>query len=759
MMITTLNYLKNTGVFENYARTNNTSDFVKFNLIYGWNGSGKTTLTRVFESIAKQSLDSQFPSSDFSLKLGDGVMVDSTMLQSNPLNVHVFNDHFVKSNIDWDETVKSILLVAQEKITERKTLESKKREIEELSLKIRNLQTDKANLEKRTDTFLSDCARQIKQKFQILDTSDKHYFNYNKTKLQDFIMQNEKILIEKGGILPDGEVIMITKSARPNFKEPISLAPRPIDPQAMEKAYHRLSEILNTAVVTQVIQRLKDHPDIQTWVERGIEIHEMYKSEFCEFCGNILDKSVIDRLQCHFSKAFLQLKQSLERAQQWLLETRVELPELPPSEKFYDELQVKYTDGISNLRITAQHFNDVIDIWQQTLQRKIQNPFETSFTIQPIEDNIISDYNANWTIVDEIVKQHNLKSENFAQETQKAKQKLELHYSSFELANFEYFKVIRERDILNTQISQGEKTRDQLQVEISTLERELSNEVLGAQVFNDRLHKFLGRSDISLRFDKQLKGYKIIRTNSDEFARNLSEGEKTAIAFVYFVTKLEEGGNKLVDSILVIDDPVSSFDANYLFHAVAFLKKTCGTPEQLFVLTHNFTFYRLLRDWLKGKNKKNTISARFFYIDIGCEYPRTARLIDADSTLIDYESEYHFLFKRLNCFVNHSTLSVDEAFLCANLARRLLESFLAFKFPKKRNDFAQLIEECISDQVKGEAIYRFINKYSHALSVPMDDTSTENILGESTNVLKEIFDVMRYLDPTHYDEMLQVINS
>ena len=65
---------------------------------------------------------------------------------------------------------------------------------------------------------------------------------------------------------------------------------------------------------------------------------------------------------------------------------------------------------------------------------------------------------------------------------------------------------------------------------------------------------------------EDIKGYEIIRNNTGVHDADLSEGEKTAIAFVYFITKLKENDNKITESIIVVDDPVSSFDSNHLFH-------------------------------------------------------------------------------------------------------------------------------------------------------------------------------------------------
>jgi len=341
--------------------------------------------------------------------------------------------------------------------------------------------------------------------------------------------------------------------------------------------------------------------------------------------------------------------------------------------------------------------------------------------------------------VSDIVTKHNNKTDNFETETNKSKKKLELHYAASEVKDFDYYgkiKAIAEKKNVNDSLNATTDTRKH---EIQKLEDALSNEGIGADQFNESLHKFIGRSELSLRFNKDIKGYEIIRNNNGVHDGNLSEGEKTAIAFVYFITKLTENDNKINKTIVVVDDPVSSFDSNHLFHAYSFLRYQCKDAKQLFVLTHNFTYFKLVRDWFFGNNKNRKgrkppkePNAYFFTIESSVSNPRCSRLVNADSTLVDYNSEYHYLFSKLFNFKENSKLDRDEAFLTANLSRKLLESFFSFKYPKNRSDISLLLDKglegcSITNPEIKEKIYRFINKYSHSDVIEINEDSSENL--------------------------------
>lgn len=58
-----------------------------------------------------------------------------------------------------------------------------------------------------------------------------------------------------------------------------------------------------------------------------------------------------------------------------------------------------------------------------------------------------------------------------------------------------------------------------------------------------------------------------------------------------------------------------------------------------------------------------------------------------------------------------------------------------------------------------EKIYRFINKYSHSAVIEINEDSSENLFGESQNVIKDIFNWLNEVDEVHFKEMLEVASE
>ena len=752
MKIKKIKKLKNLGIFSDFNAASDLFEFSKFNLFYGWNGSGKTTLSKLFYSLQnKKELSEDLKLSEFKIQI-DGnnfTQIDSIELA----NLKVFNEDFIKENIDWDNKIKSILLISEEKIIEKEKLENiqkdQKRKQKEFDKKDIQIKTYKENIQKE----LSKKAKEIKTSFQTISPEDRTYFNYNKTKIESFLVKNNLLIKENNGILSEDELLELIESIKPNEKQIINFKIKEFISFSLEEAEVKILDLLRVSLTSGVIERLKNNSDISEWIEAGLEIHEKHGNKNCEFCGNSIDAKRFNNFKKHFSDELTQLREKFIKAKEWIKESLIfdESIELN-KELFYKDLQSNLLEKKKNLESEIKIINKFFIKWTELLEDKIQNPSKEIIFEGRLSKTFLENYKIKKQELEDLIKFHNNRVENFDSELQKNQQKLELHYATEFKNDFQYFRKLEDIKKLELENKQLKIELDSINKEIFDLNSDLSNEELGADEFNKTLAKFIGHNEIKLKFNKNLQGYEIIRTYHNIQAKNLSEGEKTAIAFIFFITKLKEKNN-LENEIIILDDPVSSFDSNNLFSAYSFIKSELENVKQLIILTHNFTFFRLIRDWFQGKNKNNNRKSEFFQIEILPRVPRESIIKNIDSTLLDYNSEYHFIFSKLHAFKNDSVLNLEKSFQAANLSRKLLESFLSFKFPQKRNNFRQLLQSAIKDTQKEEKIYKFISKYSH---LPMDyyENAENNLIGETDNITKEIFDVIENIDKNHYDEMV-----
>lgn len=763
MLIKNIQKLKQFGIFQ--AHTNsNAKDFGKYNLFYGWNGSGKSTLSGLFRCIENKATSSKFPSSEFSVSVDSGTPITQENVANSDLKIYTFNQDFIDENISWNSIVKSILLVDKEKIEEREKLEKLKKE-QEVDSKAYDIEAEAIKkLDGAVSKFGTDCARHMKTSLQSIDTTDSYYLNYDKRKFGKFIEDHLEESKSDDSLLDDQQIVELTNAAKPDQKSPITFNQQNINQEIFTKAKERLDDLLKTSVVSQTIQRLVEHGDIKSWVETGLDLHKRHDTNQCEYCGNTITEERTKQLEAHFNDDYKAFQTRLEGADGWLAGQYIQPPILPATSDFYDEFKSGYGEACTALKKAITVLNEEITVWHTVLKEKTANPLDTGLTVEVISESSVKAFNDAMTAIGAAVDKHNHKSGNFKEETDKAKKQLELHYATTEVKSFGYHD--KKREVVDRTAANGtlKTTINTRNTEIRTLEDSLSNEGVGAEQFNKSLHKFLGRSELTLRFNPVKKGYEILRNDSDQVGGNLSEGEKTAIAFVYFITKLKENDNNIEDTIVVVDDPISSFDSNHLFHAYSFMKVNCEKAKQLFVLTHNFTFFKLVRDWVSRKNKRdNQNVANFYVVKANNEVPRASTYTNAEQALTLYNSEYHYIFSRLHSLKNQQTLETDDYFLAANLSRKLLESFLSFKFPKNRGNFANLFNAAVSgsqnpgDEGK-EKIRKFINEYSHNDLIEINEDFVENLIGEGVSVISDIFDWINELDEKHYQEMMEVVS-
>ena len=192
--------------------------------------------------------------------------------------------------------------------------------------------------------------------------------------------------------------------------------------------------------------------------------------------------------------------------------------------------------------------------------------------------------------------------------------------------------------------------------------------------------------------------------------------KKTAVALIYFLSKLNEENFDLNNGIVVIDDPISSLDSNSVFQAFGFIKAEVKKAKQVFILTHNFDFFKHIKHWFKRDCEK--ISEFFMIKNFFVEQnKRIAELSPLDDLLKTYDSEYQYLFSLLYRLQIDEGNAFKEIYPLPNVARKFMETFLSFKFPsatKQDELFSKARKKADFDSEKIETIKRFINAHSHS---------------------------------------------
>lgn len=208
------------------------------------------------------------------------------------------------------------------------------------------------------------------------------------------------------------------------------------------------------------------------------------------------------------------------------------------------------------------------------------------------------------------------------------------------------------------------------------------------------------------------------------------------------------------NTIVVLDDPISSFDSNFYYNAISYIRDKTSSVGQTFIFTHKFSLY-------KDYSLMYRLNTNKYVIKRVGDKPH---LVDEDKTLSQFHDEYVFLFKKIYDFVKNPPEDISEYLQYPNMGRRLLEGYLTFKMPSPGNDCTMLEKVLLLEHghntVAGRAVLRLLNNHSHLQIVPNGEISDEidNVVALPT-VLRQLLEFMRHHDRIHYDTLAKYCDN
>lgn len=735
-------------------------DFGRFNLIYGWNRSGKTTLSRILAACEKKSADfAQYPKDgDFEVLTGAGSRTTVSNLDTCDLAVRVFNQDFVDENVSFDSSAcQPIVYISEEDIASKEQLDALNSKTEELATQRNAAQKEREAAEKVLAEFLEATALNVKNTVGSLKVADQ-YRSYDKGKLKNLLKN-----------AAPASFLKLSEEAFEAHKSVIGSDPKPSHVEVSSYELHAFAgdrevtdlntlgtivrEVVGRQVAAETLDRLKKDPQLNTWVKSGLDLQkERGELETCPYCEKPLDPGFLERLSRHFSEDYEALQEAASACLSAL--RSVEKERLESGADLYPEFTKPYRTGLQSLNKLTDDLNKWIAGCCEKLQTKLESPLSSIAPPTAPPRRFRERYDALVDGVNAALGEHNAKAANHGDEVRDKKDKLAEHIVAVAVREQGYGQMVKDVADATARETEAATSLNDHNDAIARLTRRTSNVGKAVEKINADLNDFFGRDEIQLELDAEAKGYAIKREG--RIARNLSEGEKTAIAFSYFLAKVQERSFAVRDGVVVIDDPVSSLDSNFIFHCFSLVQGHFKSSGQLFVLTHNFELFSLTKSWF---TRRNAVRRRDGKADCCCFYTvenritsdvRRAYLAPMDATLRDFNSEYQYLFSRLKRFADQDSPGYEDLYTVGNVARRFLEIFAGFKIPTTgdlRSKVEKLPTPTVTDTQK-DRVYRLVQEHSHG----GDPTSAvvHKDKGESQEAVRILLKVVEEADPLHY---------
>lgn len=345
------------------------------------------------------------------------------------------------------------------------------------------------------------------------------------------------------------------------------------------------------------------------WVRQGHEHFPQTPDGKCPYCQQTLPADFENQITSCFDAQYQEDTQQIARYHSVYREL---------ANALFIPLQNNLKDAYPKLDLTE--YRDKLTILKNAIQvnlKKIEDKIVNSASVISLDDTapLIDEINAIITEANKVIDENNTVV-NAKQQKQAECRTGVWEHIAFALKDEVYsFRTSQkflaaEIEALKKQISDCSRNSKALGIEMATLNRQIVNTKATVDSINILLRDS-GFQGFSIREKTETQNvYEVIRADGT-IAKDLSEGERNFIAFLYFYhlvrgSDTADGGIK--DKIVVIDDPVSSMDSNSLFIVSALVREMIEICQnnaslmdeqingdyikQIFILTHNAYFHR-----------------------------------------------------------------------------------------------------------------------------------------------------------------------
>lgn len=755
-IISAVKQLEGVGVWNSSNSSSEDACFEPRTLIYGFNGSGKTTLTRVFSSLQPEDSDKlPLPNSvKFNVVLSDGTHLNhDSLLAPSERKFMVYNTDFVEQNIFWNNGEShGIAYIGRDHIEDAKKLSDLTLALGSANELLQDKRSERDTSIKRRDQKMTDIAQQI-------NAYRKGYIDAKPYSAHHVKVEYGKCQIDDKHKLQDSEL-----SAEQNIIQQPS-PPPPVKfsgklPNGIIDWLKGAMKLLNQDKSNFASDAFEFEPDLIQWIREGYKYHNEKNLKTCKFCENRLSENRMAKIAKLFSGPWIEFSQEVDLAvangQKYMEDLDSIQESVPDQESFPEDLRKKFIPSSS---LYLKKINEIKKHGKATLkniERLGKNPAENFEVDNALRSFNLEKWEQEFNIVlqemNSMVARQQKFSKEYSEEAEKSYKNIEMHFLF--VNKEERDELVEKVEVLEKEVKEMEENVNKLNREVRECESTMQDYGAGASILSNMIGQYLGHKDIELVAEGM--GFKLVRSDG-EVATSLSEGEKSAIAFCYFLAKIEEGKNKAENQIVVIDDPVSSLDVSARSTAFSYLCQRTKNCAQVVILTHNIAFMSMVKRWFRSLDKGVRKKGKWALLSLDCKSmgltgKRTTQITWMPKLLANNDSEYHYMYKIV---YNAAEKNCREyLFFLPNAIRRVLETFLQFVSPGQPNLYAGLKvhEAKVREKLDFVSLERFaqIGSHSHMISATSLPEFTED---EAIKVARNTMLYMKEVSRVHYNEM------
>ena len=732
--------IKNIRVTDRATLANVDAEFGRYNVIYGQNAAGKTLFSEVFRSAERAHV---LDLGKATLALDDGTRVTDDEFKSGRLGsvIRVFNSRFIDENVFLDNP--SAIMLGSDFQANIQRIHELEDEVQQHDAEATELRTGVEIRRRNLNSDRATTAQWIKATLAGLHSAkdgNSRWLSYDRT-------DAEKAM-HKVSDAPRNHMRSPERLAE--IQKAIAAAPtslnelRLVQPR-MRDWMGRTDEICRRAVRTESLPDADHDTPLLEWLRKGREFAK--NSDGCPYCLQQIppgrQKCLADRFSTDDDNLRADTESLRKEIDQWLEgASSIKLPSLS---QLREDLRPAYAELLALARDNISRCQQWCRTTKTAIKAKLEDPRrETGFCVpHPHWDATLFDS------INEIISENNDTS------------KLSVLGHEFELGQIANryddwksmeIKTASDEEVANELDVENDAKRN----ELAQLRRESDGALMGADKLTEMLTAFVGHDEFRFSLNSDRLTYGVYRGH--DLADGFSEGERTAIGLMYFLISLEDRDYDSDNGIVVIDDPVTSFDDDRLFDAISRILLRTGargnnavTPVgQLFLLTHHIGL--LDRLWREvGGNAKATFFALTCSTDNGT---RKASLRRTDRPA---RFPYHIAFDE-TARIAEGDRTIHNPW---NSLRKCAEGFamsiipIAFENDHLEASVRMLAQSAVGTDLNQEDIHticNLINEGSHMRGVhqPVDAEADQE---KAALTSRTLMNFMRTVAPTHYADM------
>ncbi|MGL2915198.1 AAA family ATPase [Helicobacter pylori] len=688
-------------------------EFKHYNIIFGNNGCGKTSLTRAFELLipknkhiekyrtisADKSPSIEFECEDRSYKIepnGD--------IRVPPFKVEIYNSDFLHNNAPLnsefglkkldDGTIILEGSVLGEETKEINQLKDCRGKVEKRQKKIKDENDSENTLSAKQESEIKKYDKEI-EKIRKKMTSNTIKITPDEIGINDFCkVSKDKFKYQEDALTDLEKDFNKLNEAMKKF-DGLKEMELPKDYQTIKDKLEFLFSFNIDKEAGQVSEKIKEHISKvgREFIEKGIKLQKEMPDNACPFCTQKIPNEIIQEHTSYFNKSVETFNQrSLEMSgtlknilDQWNIKEI-----LQSFEKFEPFMKKDFSKNKESLENALEQIKVLLEKLQKEVDKKEGAKNKEKF--QEIDKELLE--------IQKDIQQHVDETRKILNEKKKQKEKLEKLKTELKEArikkvkhdSYDWQKSKREAERKLSVLNRGHERLNRLLEKIDNKLKKLYEQKRpDIEAINSYL-KALNLPKYSLHEDYRIvlnsnalensKAEMILENSKAEMI--LSGGEKTTLAFAYFLVRLKLFYKKedLKDLVVIIDDPISSLDEQRIYNTSDIVAKInqelAGEAlkdedkAQVFVLTHNHTFMARLINMV-GKH------ARYFQLE---RNQNQLKIVCKNEVVGYFDTFYLLLFKEVYEFAKKEKVQDDckEAINYGNKVRILLESFLKINF-------------------------------------------------------------------------------